>query len=189
MEEARNIAALIAWGGAKGEEGLEDKIQVLESVLSGLWSLGEPGGRHARVVRKFEKWVDQMMAAVEARRKASGAGALMEDDEIAFVGEMDLAWKDEVSSLARKLDGWRRQLKQVEVGLPEEEMEEAQQRSSLVRILAGCRSQLYDMLAELDIMQQVERDAIAQEAEWIKRMNREAEADDTPRAGAIWRAF
>lgn len=189
MEEGRNLAALIAWGGARGGEGLEDKIQILDSVLSGLWSLGEAGAGYARVVRKFEKWVDQTMAAVDARRTADGVGALMEGDEIAFVGELDLAWKDEVSSIARKLDGWRRQLKQVEVGLPEEEVEVAQHRFSLVRILAGCRSQVYDMLAELNIMEQIERDAIAQEAGWIRRMNREAEADDTPRAGAIWRAF
>lgn len=188
VEEARNMAALKAWGGSGGGQGLEDKIQVLDEVLSGLWSLGESGGRYARAVRTFEKWVDQMTAAVKARRQAGGLGALMESGEVAFVGELDPAWRDEVSSLSRKLDGWRRQVAQLEAGFPEEAADEGQQRSSLARVLAGCRSQVRDMLAELDTMEEIERNAIAQEAAWIKRMNRE-ETDDTPRAGAIWRAF
>lgn len=189
VEEARNVAVLKAWGGDGGAEGLEDKIQALDGVMSGLWSLGEPGGRYARAVTKFEKWVDQMTAAVEARRRAGGLGALMESGEVAFVGELDHAWRDEVSSLARKLDGWRRQLGQLEDGLPDEEVGEEERASSLARILAGCRSQVCDMLAELDMIEQIERDAIAQEAAWIKRMSREDEADDAPSAGAIWRAF
>lgn len=189
VEEARNVAALKTWAGSGGAKGLEDKIQALDGVLSGVWSLGEPGGRYARAVKKFEKWVDQMTAAVEARRPAGGLGALMESGEVAFVGELDHAWRDEVSSLARKLDGWRRQLVQLEDGLPEEEVGEDGQASSLARILTGCRSQICDMLAELDIIEQIERVAIAEEVAWIKRMSREDEADDTPRAGAIWRAF
>lgn len=183
------MAALKAWGGNGGAKALEEKIQALDEVLSGLWSLGEPGGRYARVVRRFEKWVEHMMAAVEARRRAGGLGALMESGEVAFVGELDHAWRDEVSSLARRLDGWRKQLGRLEDGLPEEELGEDQQASSLTRILAGCRIQVCDMLAELDIIEQIERDAIAQEAAWIKKLSREDETDDAPSAGAIWRAF
>lgn len=189
IEEARNLAALKAWGGNGGAKALEEKIQALDEVLSGLWSLGEPGGRYARVVKRFEKWVEQMMVAVGARRRAGGLGALMDSGEVAFVGELDHAWRDEVSSLARKLDGWRRRLGQLEDGLSEEELGEDQQASSLTRILAGCRIQVCDMLAELDVIEQIERDAIAQEAAWVKKMSREDEADDTPSAGAIWRAF
>ncbi|PSR94273.1 hypothetical protein BD289DRAFT_465978 [Coniella lustricola] len=202
-EESRNIAALMAWGSGNGK-GLDDKIQMLDGLLSGLWSLGEPGGRYLRVVRTFEKWADQMTAAVEARGHAGGLGALMASDEVAFIGELDHAWRDEVSTLARKLDNWRRQLAQLEQGLSndaegggqegEANADEGHARSpsSLTRILAGCRSQVYDMLAELNIMEQIEREAIAQEAAWIRRVNREDEdevMDDTLRAGAIWRAF
>lgn len=188
-EEARNVAALEAWGGHEAGKGLEDKIQALDEVLSGLWSLGEPSGRHARAVRMFEKWVEQMTTAVEARRRSGGLGALMESGEVAFVGELDPAWQDEVSYLVRKLDGWQRQVAQLEVGLAEEEADEGQQRPSLARILAGCHSQARDMLEELYTMRNIERDTIAQEAAWIKRMNREETADDAPRAGAIWRAY
>lgn len=185
-EEAGNLAALAAWGGGKG---LEDKVQTLDSIISGVWSLGEPGGRYARAVRQFEKWVGRMVQSVEARRKAGGLGALMEDDKVAFVGELDPAWKDEVASMTRKLDLWRRQLGQLGNGLPDGGDDEEQQRSSLARILSGCRAQVGDMLAELSVMEQIERDAISQETAWIRRMNRDDDENDTPRAGAIWRAL
>lgn len=188
MEEARNLAALKSWGSYRGGKGLDDQIQTLDGVLTGLWSLSEPGGRHARVVRKFEKWVAQMMTAVEARRLAGGLGALMESDEVAFISEIDPTWKEEVSSLARKLDGWRRHLNQLEDSLPVQD-DGNPQKSSLAVIVGCCRDQVHDMLAELDIMDEIEQSAFKQEAAWIQRMNREDVADDTPVAGAIWRAF
>lgn len=186
-EEARNLAALVAWGG--GGRGLDGKIQVLDAVLSGVWSLGEPNGRYPRAVRKFEKWADQTRRAVEARRVAGGLGALMDDDEVGFIGELDPAWKDEVSSMARKLDSWRRQLGQLESGVFDGGQGEDLKSCSLARILAGCRGQVRGMLAELDLMEQIERDALAQETAWIRKMNRGDDESDTPRAGAIWRAF
>lgn len=176
----------MAWGDSKGLDG---KIQVLDTVLSGVWSLGEPNGRYTRVVRKFEKWADQTRRAVEARKLAGGLGALMDDDEVGFVAELDPAWKDEVSSMARKLDSWRRQMGQLETGVPVDDQGEDQKSSSLTRLLSGCRSQVHGMLAELDLMEQIERDALAQETAWIRRMNRDDDESDTPRAGAIWRAF
>ncbi|KAK7717578.1 hypothetical protein SLS64_003072 [Diaporthe eres] len=186
VEEARNLAALMEWGGGKGLDG---KIQVLDTILSGVWSLGEPNGRYTRAVRKFEKWADQTRRAVEARRLAGGLGALMDDDEVGFVSELDPAWKDEVSSMARKLDSWRRQLGQLESGVVDDDQGGDQKSSSLARLLSGCSSQVYGMLAELDLMEQIERDALAQETAWIRRMNRDDDESDTPRAGAIWRAF
>lgn len=188
VEEAQNLAALKLWASSGGAESLDDKIQALDGVLTGLWSLSEPGGRYARVVRKFEKWVAQMMTAVEARRQAGGLGALMESDEVAFIREMDPAWKEEVSSLARKLDGWRRQIRQLEDGLPVQ-ADGKLPMSSLVVILTCCRVQVHDMLAELDTMDKIEQSAFKHEVAWIKRMSREDAADDTPVAGAIWRAF
>lgn len=193
LEEARNLAALAAWA-PDGEE-LEARIQALDGILSGLWSLGESGGRYARVVRQFEKWFDAMVVAVKARGRAGGVGALTDGNEVAFIRELDPAWKEEASLLTRKLDGWRRQLARLQVDSTvldshSIEGEDQQSGSSLARILAGCQAQTYDMLAELDLMEQIERDAISQEAAWIKRMNRDDdETNDTPRAGAIWRAF
>lgn len=194
--ERRNIAALQSWGGTSsggrrsGNTALEEKIQVLDPVLSGLWSLGEPGGKYARVIRRFERWAERMVDVVEARRRGGGLGVL-DGEEIMFVGELDSAWKDECAGLVRKLDGWRRQLK--ELGdAPDDAIEETTPvggRSSLAQILDGCRGLVHDMLVELNIMEQIERDALKQEADWIQKMNRDETDDDMPKAGAIWRAF
>lgn len=187
-EEARNLAVLKSWASNGGGKSLDDKIQTLDGVLTGLWSLSEPSGRYARVVRRFEKWVAQMMTAVEARRQAGGLGALMESGEVAFISEIDPTWKEEASSLARKLDGWRRHLDQLEDGLSVQ-ADEKSQKSSLAVILACCLDQVHGMLAELETMDEIEQLAFKHEAAWIEKMNREDVADDTPVAGAIWRAF
>jgi hypothetical protein len=46
------------------------------------------------------------------------------------------------------------------------------------------------MLMELNIMAQIERDAMSMEAEWIRSMNDDVLDDDkdTPVAGAVWRS-
>ncbi|KAF3769871.1 hypothetical protein M406DRAFT_220945, partial [Cryphonectria parasitica EP155] len=200
VQQARDLAALRSWGGAAAAaaaggrgKGLEDRIQVLDGVLSGLWSVGGPGGRHARAVRRFEKWFDHLTAAMEARCQAGGLGALMASGEVAFIGELDPAWRDEVSSLSRKLDSWRTQLSQLEDGIPDDGEGKGegddQPQSSLARILAGCRGMVCGMLAELNVMEHIEREAIAEEAAWVRRMNRDEDGLDensTPRAGAIW---
>ncbi|KLU87465.1 hypothetical protein MAPG_06465 [Magnaporthiopsis poae ATCC 64411] len=61
--------------------------------------------------------------------------------------------------------------------------------SSLAVVLAACRSLVHDMLAELDGMEQIEREALRQENEWIENMNRDDSNDDTLKAGAIWRVL
>lgn len=197
-----NAGALAAWSsaaaarGGRGGRDLDAMVQLLDAVLSGLWSLGEPGGKYARVVRRFEKWAERMADIVEARRRdgEDGLGSGRIDDggeELLFVGELDAAWKAECAGLVRRLETWRRHLD--ELGdVPGEEGhgdEAGEQQSSLARVLRGCRTLVHDMLAELDVMEQIEREAMAQEDEWIARVNADDGGENTARAGAIWRVF
>lgn len=189
--EDLNAAALKAWTttGCGGETLLEERVQALDAVLCGLWAMGEPGGRYARVVRRFEKWADTLRAVVERREEEESVGLLAAAD-VPFVEALDPAWRDECAALARKLDGWRRQL----VGLgavhsQNQDDDDDQRLSSLAVVLAACRSLVHDMLAELDGMEQIEREALRQENEWIENMNRDDGNDDTPKAGAIWRVL
>lgn len=182
--EQLNVLALREWA-AQGGPGLEQKVQMLDAMLAGLWSLGEPGGRYARVVRRFEHWAERMCEVDEARRRGDGSGMMMEGGEVAFVGELDSAWRDECAGQQRRLEGWQRQLEE----MGEVPRKDGTDAPSLARMLDGCRRLVRDMLAELDVMGQIERDAIRRENEWIRRMNQEEQGDDTPRAGAIWRAI
>jgi hypothetical protein len=216
--------------------GWEEKVALLDRVVSGLWSVvggGEPGeGRYGRVVRAFERWVGTVEAVMHARERlgrtcglgqsqgqeqgdqggGDGVGEGDDDEEKGpvLVGEMDAAWKEECAALVRRLDDWRRGLRELEDGppflpasttpdTPSEEPgedgdgeESSSSSSSLARILAGCRALVHGMLAELNVMEQIERDAAAAEMRWVREMNRRGLGradDDAPRAGAIWRVL
>ncbi|CAM1505522.1 Fc.00g111590.m01.CDS01 [Cosmosporella sp. VM-42] len=175
--ERENVLALRSWAAGGG---LEERIQALDGIVSGLWTLGESAGRYARVVRRFERWVDRLCEVEDAR---TGPGLLLQEQDVLFIGELDSAWKVECAGLRRRLDGWKRQLREIGQGLDDG----GEERSSLKRMIEGSQIMIEDMLEELDVMEDIEREALAREDEWIERMNREDADDDTPRAGAIWR--
>jgi hypothetical protein len=180
--ERENVLALRKWavGG-----GLEERIQILDSVMNGLWALEEPGGRYARVVRRFERWVERMCEIEEARREG---GALLQESDVLFIGELDSAWKDECTGLVRRLDTLKRQLDQLgDFAHDNEGDADNIERSSLQRMVEGSRELVHGMLTELNVMEDIERDALSREDEWIEKMNRDEDIDDTPRAGAVWR--
>jgi hypothetical protein len=157
--------------------GLEEKIQILDDAMSGVWNLGESGGKYARVVRKFERWLGKYQDALELRARNDEDG----DVEILFLEELDASWKDDCLLLGRKLDGWQRHLR--DLGSPGS-------GSSLGTVVEGCRRLVGGMLTELAVMAQIEREAMNREVEWIKSMNDETMDDDqnASTAGAIWRS-
>ncbi|KAK3692541.1 hypothetical protein B0T22DRAFT_447494 [Podospora appendiculata] len=219
--ERANAAALLAWGGdgARGGGLVEEKVQVLDTVLCGLWSLGEPGGRYARVMRRFEKWVERVVEVGEARRRWA-AGEEVGMGMVLLAGEekekkqslgLDGPWRDECRALRRRLDEWRRGVDGLERDCRQHVLmgrevdgDDGEAPSSLVRILTACASLVRDMLAELDEMELMEREAVAEENLWVRAVNRDGEAaaaaaaaasssgvrvNDTPRVGAVWRVL
>ena len=99
-----NAAALKKWQdtGTPGW-GLEEKIQVLDELLGGLWNLGDSGGKYARVVRTFERWLDRYQDILELRKNHDG----LEGETIVFLEELDSEWKDDCLLLRRKLESWK----------------------------------------------------------------------------------
>ncbi|TEA13343.1 hypothetical protein C8034_v004558 [Colletotrichum sidae] len=202
--EHRNVAALHKWASsssssssaaAPGRGGaLEHKIQHLDALLTTLWSLDAPGGKHHRLVRLFERWAATLPDLETARDKADSQAdpsALLDANlDVRFGGGLDARWKEECAALVRRLEGWDRQLRDLEY-TGEEETDEggAAQVSSLKRMLDGCGSLVRDMLAELAVMEEIEKAAVKRETEWIRKMNRQGDDGrrDTPRAGAVWR--
>ena len=179
--EQVNVLALRNWAASGG---LEEKIQALDAIVSGLWTLSEPGGRYARMVRRFERWMDQVYEVEEARGSDAYLTAAASQQSL-FIGELDASWKDDCSGVLRRLEGWRRQLR--DIGETREEEGNAD-RSSLSRMLEGSRALLHSLLEAVNLMQEIEEEALAKEEQWIEKMNKEEAIDDTPKAGAIWRA-
>ncbi|KAK6216175.1 NADH pyrophosphatase [Pestalotiopsis sp. IQ-011] len=172
--EARNVAALLRWGSTSGM-GLEDKLQALDQVLDGVWAMSEPEGRYSRVAEGFEAWAGRM-ADVMAKRRSGRADDLVRGGEVLFVSDLDARWRDECAGLVRKLEAWCLMLNEIGPA-PEDENEEAP-RSSLSRILEGCTSLVVGMLAELEVMLDIERDARRAEDDWIERMSQQLRIGD-----------
>ncbi|TVY55373.1 hypothetical protein LCER1_G001863 [Lachnellula cervina] len=170
-----NAAALRKWKEAATPGwGLEERVQVLDEVVSGVWNLGEGGGKYGRVVRRFERWLSRSQGTIAVRENDL-------DGDIIFVEELDEAWKDDCLILGKKLEGWREQLRGLETPA---------KGSSLAVMVDGCRRLVKGMLMELSVMAQIERDIMIREGEWIQSMNDDVEDDekDMPVAGACWRS-
>lgn len=208
VEEAANIAALLAWAGGGGGGGGDggggggarrgpakpmddERVVLLDAVLSPLWAATE---RHDKLARHFERWARRAEEILASRRDGDGGGSggvFREpgpDEELVLLGEMDAAWKAECAALARRLDDWRRKLRD----LGADHAPPAEDKSSLARILAGCRALVHGMLAELDAMEEIEREAVAEEMRWVREMNRRGLGgadEETRRPGAIWRVL
>lgn len=180
--ERENAAAIRQWGTQRGPV-LEEKIQALDTAIHGVWTMSEPGGKYARLVRRFERWVDGVCELEEAR-KNGGEALLASGLESPFIGDLDSAWSDECAGMARKLDGWQALLQ----GIGHVEGSDGEP-SSLKRMLNGTRDLVEDMLAELEAMDEIRQGALAREEAWIDSVNRDGDDDDTPRAGAIWRVL
>ncbi|KAK5632004.1 hypothetical protein RRF57_007718 [Xylaria bambusicola] len=201
--EERGLQDLIRWGEAAPESQqkgnrriseyklpLDEKIRLLDQVLNGAWALGEPGGRYQRTVRAFEDWTLRV-SEIRAAQQGGDLDSLLarsggrEEDVGIFVSDLDAsAWKRDHAGLVRVLEGWRRTLVQLgDIDTGESEREEGINKplSGLVRTLRGCKSLVNDMLAELEIMEQIESDALAAEEGWMEimeeRLNTEGEAD------------
>ncbi|GKT80878.1 LOW QUALITY PROTEIN: hypothetical protein ColTof4_13301 [Colletotrichum tofieldiae] len=204
--ERLNVAALRRWAqpppGARGSAAaLEHRVQRLDALLTALWSLDAPGGKHNRLVRAFERWASALPDLEAARARAEDSAdpsALLDANaDVRFGGGLDARWKEEAAALARKLGGWDAQLRELEYAEVGEDEGGGSggsktQVSSLKRMLDGCGSLVRDMLDELAVMEEIEAAAVERETEWIKRMNREGDdgrGKDTPRAGAVWRVI
>lgn len=173
-----NAAAFQNWQGLGAPGwGLEEKIQILDEVVNGVWNLGESGGKYARTVKKFERWLGKCQYIMEARSRDHDD----EDEEILFIEELDASWKNDCLILGRKLESWQCQLR---------DLRSPGGSSSLATVMEGCGSLVEGMLKELTVMGQIEQDAMRMEVEWIKDMNDDIMEDDQskPAAGAIWRS-
>ncbi|RWA12129.1 hypothetical protein EKO27_g2956 [Xylaria grammica] len=112
--------------GDRNTLSLEEKVQLLDQILNGVWALGEPGGRYQRTVRAFENWASQVAEIRAAQRDgnidrflARGGGGFdlgdgEEDDVSFFVSDLSVsAWKRDHAGLVRMLEGWRRTFAQL----------------------------------------------------------------------------
>ncbi|KAI1818835.1 hypothetical protein GGS20DRAFT_7138 [Poronia punctata] len=189
--EERGMGDLITWGGKGEGKGLDRKVQILDQVLNGLWILGDSGGRFSRVVREFETWAGKVGAILAAQRfnevdtiLSKGGKDGDDDATVIFVSDLDSAgWKGDHAGLLRVLEGWGRMLETLGDFDGQQQQSQHQQQSSkkssgLARTLQGCRSLVRDMLSELRFMEEMERDALVAEENWMAGMEMRLRAEE-----------
>ena len=180
--EGENIAALRRWGLDKQ---LDEKIQVLDAVVSGAWSLSEPGSKYNRLLQRFERWMKEVCCIEEQR--SSKDSVEVHDGEAMFLSELDNSWKDDIYSIERRLREWEAQLHELGYTI-NSQANEATSTSSLSRIMDGTKGMIDNMLTEISVMEGIEQEAAAREEEWIARMSSSEHDYDTHSVGAIWRS-
>jgi len=203
--DRRNVRALKAWAdNATPGWGLEEKIQVLDQVLSAAWKLSEPGGRHARLVKKFERWLEGVSVILEARRASGGLlncdsrdGAREGEAESMFITPLDPEWKAELQSLSRKLEQWRNQLRSLgeHSSIGEVPSPSQVQESSLALVVRGVRELVNGIGEEVRAMEGLEKSVMVKEERWIREAIECDDDDDDDDedgnngrvAGAVWR--
>jgi hypothetical protein len=204
-EEGRlNGLALKAWSEGVRGWGLEEKVQRLDGVVTGVWSLGEAGGRYSRLVKRFEKWLGRVQEILDSRARKGICASGDLDLDSTFVKPLEDGWRDECGHLTRKLDLWLEQLRDLDVSDAEPSFDAEDERtgsgrsgsgSSLASTVRGIRTLVKGMLAELSIMVRLEREVVQNEEEWIRRAV-DAMSDDEEEGqkkgsvpGAIWRIY
>ncbi|KAK1251029.1 hypothetical protein MKX07_005584 [Trichoderma sp. CBMAI-0711] len=181
--EKRNVLALRRWGSGGR---LDEKIQSLESIITNVWSLSDPGGRYARVIQHFEMWIDGVSEMEDARSKGA---VLVQGDDSLFIEDLDAQWKEEREDLIRLLEEWKLQLGEIDDLSRDEyftEPPDDDEKSSLEKMLDGSRALIDDMLAELRIMEVIEHEALVREDDWIEKMNASDDDIRLSRVGGAW---
>ena len=157
--------------------GFEDRIQILDEAIAGLWNLSDPGGKYSRVVRRFEKWMQGVMEVQDRIEK----GDLLDDGEVVFVEELENQWRDELRSQSRKVENLKDKL---------DDLGEVEGKSSLAMVVNGCRALAKGMMMELDTMKRTQNEVVRAEQDWIRGMIEvEDEEEMRSNAGAVWRSM
>lgn len=157
-----------------GGMGFEDRIQILDEVVAGLWNISDPGGKYSRVVRRFEKWMQGVMEVQDRREK----GDFLDDGEVAFIEELENQWRDELRTQSRKVENLKEKL---------DDLGEVGGKSSLSVVINGSRSLAKGMLQELDTMKKTESEVMKAEQDWIRSMIEVDNEEERSTAGAVWR--
>lgn len=179
----QNTQTLKKWlkVGAQGW-GLEEKLQILDEITTGIFSLGEAGGRYARVIHSFEQWLEECQTVWDNRICPDNRA----DETDVFIVELEPTWKDDCFSLRRKLDVWNERNK--DLGVPDI-------HSSLGKVIIQVDSIVTGMITELRLISRIEQEIMHMEHDWILHQNRNGANDEdpteeiSPAAGAIWRTY
>lgn len=155
QQASKNHYALVAWCDAMSRLELAEKLQLLSHNAFEASTLLEPGGRFKRVLDSFERWFSRAHHIRKSRKIPPGSvGRGLE-----FIESIGDDWKLEVATLEMKLASYSRELRNV--AMPPAD-------SNLACFLLLFQNFVGNFLEELDVIQGIERDVMAEETIWIE---------------------
>lgn len=168
QQASKNHSALVAWCDAMSRLELAEKLQLLSHNAFETSTLLEPDGRFMRVLHSFERWFSRAHRIRKSRKMPPGSVGL----GLEFIESIGDDWKLEVATLETNLASYSRELRNV-VMPPAD--------SNLACFLLLFQNFVGNLLEELDVIQGIERDVMAEETTWIERaiLKLPPDADDS----------
>ncbi len=154
-KELNNQSALVSWYKTMTSTDLAAKVQLLSQNILQIWHLTGPEGNYTRIVREFELWFGRVCSVHLSRKQVTQ----FLGQEIDFIETMEDSWAVDVKTTERKMASFLRELTSIGE-LPEE--------SDLGQLLCSFKKLVCNILEEMDIIQAIHKDVMAQEKSWIQ---------------------
>ena len=151
-----NQFSLVQWSQGRSGTQIAEKVQLLSHNVSDVCDLLDPDGKQSHILKVFESWFTQALR-VRGQRESNSKSNGRDLDFVEGIGD---GWKAEAMVLEREMTYSARDL---------EGFGEVSSISSLGRLLSTYKRLVSGLLEELDIIQWIENEIMAQEASWIER--------------------
>ena len=150
-----NQFSLVQWSQGRSRAQIAEKVQLLSHNVSDICNLLELDGKQSHILQIFESWFTQALR-VRGQRESNGQKSGRDLDFVEGIGD---GWKAEAMVLEREMTYSARDL---------EGFGEVSSLSSLGRLLSTYRKLVSGLLEELDMIQWIENEIMAQETSWIE---------------------
>lgn len=150
-----NQSALLAWCEDASNVELAQNVQLFSRNILELYRLVDSGGKYVSVLRQFESWFTSACYLQDSRKYTR---ALRQSPD--FIEGIGDDWKAEIAVLERKLATCSRQLRSIR---------KPQENSALGHVLSAFQTMVANLMDELDVIQRIEKDVLAQEISRIER--------------------
>lgn len=150
-----NQLALAEWCREEPTSRIAEKVHQLSRNMVDIQNLLDSEGKYTRVLEIFQSWFGQATSMQHSRKR----GIYNAGPELAFIDGIGDGWKAEAMVLERELTYCFRELKG---------FGEVRSGSSIGRILFLYNSVVSNLLSELDLVQWIENEIMAQESTWVE---------------------
>ena len=167
-----NQFSLVQWSQGRSGPQIAEKVHLLSQNVSDICSLLDLDGKQSHILKIFESWFTQALR-VRGQRESNSQKS---GRNLEFVEGIGDGWKAEAMVLERELTYSARDL---------EGFGEVSSISGLARLLSTYRKLVSGLLEELDLIQWIENEIMAQEASWIERTIRDLASNVSDNIGSM----